>query len=699
MEKGFKQDPTSPSREEGKKRRAPRKMKTLLPSEDGELIATPVQRKKGNGKRLPRKNDEKKSKIEDEPVDVESSKDKQGDVPCFVAQSALILPFNVKISALGEPINSIITEKLLSREIKYWSSANDQISSSIMWRMYTWEDVPPEVGELNILFRQHVVWSPEKRYQDEKTWTCRRFVMNEDPRVSLFDKVQIHTIQNGQPVSYQGRFSNIELLLFPMGCLMVVIHVDWIATGSGDGASDTINLSDVRTLFYVSKYRDKVDSVCDGWTFKSTEDGDDALRGRKSEQFSQVEDSLGRYVFGAKYLDHTISLRNLCYWLLSFADGPRFDPSGDAPSECLERTNSSLSFIDPVQRTTIAERPLDLLLNHRKPEKIVLTTLEHTRHAIHHSTVVLEQEIPEEMLHEYLFHLKRAFGQKNRPPPGLTKSSIGKVLIWRKNRYIGTSREGTVSLSWPSTQDKAKQDFEVHNWHKKFQGIYLTLLLFVLGERMVFLELSDLASSQAEKLRFREDTNLKEIKRCRDALRNLATRMVRYTLSMCSDVGGISEYSEFFSVIRQVFAVPDLRNELSNELKDVLAAVESNYMEEERAQRENEEKENRIRRERQKKEKARKNDQDQQFAIVSSLLGALTIPFVLITGIFGMNLTSLPDPSFLSVILINLAFSGLIFLILMVVRFGKIPSIWTFKSDRDIGRLTTTDEESNLLSN
>jgi len=692
MEKGSKQDSLSPVREDAKKRRPPRKMmKTFLPDEDGELITTPMLKKKGNGKRNQRKNDERKSKTEDEPVDVEPTKDKQRDVACYVAQSALILPFNVKISALGEPINMIITERLLSREIKYWSSNNENITSSNLWRMYTWEDVPPEVGDLNILFRQHVVWSPEKKFQDEKTWTCRRFVMNDDPRTSLFDKVQIHTIQNGQPVSYQGRFSNIELLLFPMGCLIVVIHVDWIPTASGDGASEHINLSDVRTLFYVSKYRDKVEAVCDGWTFKVPEDGDDVFKGRKAEIFSQVESSLGRSFCGAKYFDQPISLRTLCYWLVSFAEDPRFDPTGDAPESSLERSCSSGSFNEPIQRTTIAERPIDLLLQHRRPEKVVLTTLEHTRHAIHHSTVVLEHEIPEDMLHEYLFHLKRAFGQKNRPPP---ETSIGRELIWRKNRYIGTSREGTVSLSWPSTLEKSKNDFEVRSWHRKFQGIYLTLFLFVLGERMVFLELSDLASSQAEKLRFREDTTLAQMKGCRDSMRNLATRMVRYTLSMCSDVGGISEYSEFFSVIRQVFAVPDLRNELSNELKDVLAAVESNYLEEERTQRENEEKENRIRRERHKREQARKNDQDQQFAIVSSLLGALTIPFVLITGIFGMNLSSLPDPNFVSVILVNLISSGLIFLVLMVVRFGRIPWFWKSKPERDPVR--TSDEEASL---
>ncbi len=54
--------------------------------------------------------------------------------------------------------------------------------------------------------------------------------------------------------------------------------------------------------------------------------------------------------------------------------------------------------------------------------------------------------------------------------------------------------------------------------------------------------------------------------------------MVRYTLSMSSnDCGGSSEFSEFFMTIRKVMGIPELRAELSSELKDVLAVVESNY--------------------------------------------------------------------------------------------------------------------------
>lgn len=33
---------------------------------------------------------------------------------------------------------------------------------------------------------------------------------------------------------------------------------------------------------------------------------------------------------------------------------------------------------------------------------------------------------------------------------------------------------------------------------------------------------------------------------------------------------------------------------------------------------------------------------DQQFDVALSIFGSITVPFILISGIFGMNLTSLP---------------------------------------------------------
>jgi len=92
---------------------------------------------------------------------------------------------------------------------------------------------------------------------------------------------------------------------------------------------------------------------------------------------------------------------------------------------------------------------------------------------------------------------------------------------------------------------------------------------------LVFLQLSDLAAAQAEHLNISQGS-FEALRHSRNRLRDLSSRMVRYTLSMTSnDCGGITEYSEFFTSLRVVFGIPELREELSGELKDVLALLES----------------------------------------------------------------------------------------------------------------------------
>lgn len=100
------------------------------------------------------------------------------------------------------------------------------------------------------------------------------------------------------------------------------------------------------------------------------------------------------------------------------------------------------------------------------------------KRAYHHSVIVIDREPNQEQINEYLFHLRRAYGQRNRPQSLVEQGTIDRVLIQRQNRYIALSRVGTVSLSWPSGHNNK---FEVEQWHKKFLGIYLMLALHVHG--------------------------------------------------------------------------------------------------------------------------------------------------------------------------------------------------------------------------
>ena len=140
----------------------------------------------------------------------------------------------------------------------------------------------------------------------------------------------------------------------------------------------------------------------------------------------------------------------------------------------------------------------------------------------------------------------------------------------------------------------------------------------------VLFEISDLAASQADnvKLVALENANFDEIKASRQRLRELAALMVRYTLSMSSnDCGGNSDYSEFFTAVRRVFNIHELRAELSAELKDVLAVVESHYLEEERRERDQAEMERRKNREVQLNMRQQRDFHDQRLGLVLSILG------------------------------------------------------------------------------
>lgn len=521
---------------------------------------------------------------------------------CLNARTALIIPFLYKT----ETTSAYHWFEELSQR-KYPTSLGD----IPLWQPT--EISYKEVYDLKPHFRQ-VLGVREKTYTPERTWTAHRLSLNEIARQDLFLKVKLFLVQSGNEMGYDAEFESIELIMYPRGASLLVIHVNWVPTWKKEKAN--ITLDEFRSLIYVGRYKKKMENVCNGWGlhYEQEELSEALLRRLKS--------NLGENLYEAKFHGKTLSLSELANWLICLP--------GESPDHPPHRIDTP-------------------------------------RHALHHSTVVINKEPSEESLNEYLFHLRRAFGQKNRPPPN-SAGVLGRVLVWRRNKYIGLSREGTVSLSWPISGNEETFTFEVNHWHKKFQGLYLILALHVLGEKVVFEELSELAAIQAENLT--TDSTFEQMQRQRNRLRNLASVMTRYTVSMSSsDCGGTTEYSEFFISLREVFGVPELREELSGELKDVLAVVESNYLEEERRQRDAEEEQRRTRNEILQRIKKERSSHRQRFEIMLSIFGSITAPFVIVSGIWGMNLSNLPQIDFWMLILITSVASifMLIFLTFMLL--------------------------------
>lgn len=116
--------------------------------------------------------------------------------------------------------------------------------------------------------------------------------------------------------------------------------------------------------------------------------------------------------------------------------------------------------------------------------------------------------------------------------------------------------------------------------------------------------------------------------------------MTSYTLQMSGDdCGGLIEYLEFFTATRKVFAIENQRQELSSELHEVLAIMESNYAEETQKFK--------------KIEKLNESIGDRRrliwdltlsvrisasiFPLYTQIISLFSIPYLTVSGIFGMN--------------------------------------------------------------
>jgi len=267
--------------------------------------------------------------------------------------------------------------------------------------------------------------------------------------------------------------------------------------------------------------------------------------------------------------------------------------------------------------------------------------------------------------------------KKNRPPvESHITSTTYKILTLLENRHIAMSRTGTISLSWPSGSE---DDFEINYWWKKFQGIYLILHSHVLGEKSVLLELSNLSADYGKLLKLLETPEIFKLNlsETRKELFSLATLLTRYTIEMSpDDCGGLSEYADFFTTFRSIFGIWSHRNELREEIQDVLALVESTYLEEQRKSLEFEKRA--ILAEKRYKwalERIREKHQ-QSFDRLVAIISSIVLPLSIMGAIFGMNLTDLPKPPFWGTMFVTFGLGLFLFAVFMwVIMKGSSESI------------------------
>ncbi|EFA74900.1 hypothetical protein PPL_11934 [Heterostelium album PN500] len=589
------------------------------------------------------------------------------DIGCLVTKTALIIPF--QYSNHQSPTTYWL-QGLLDRRL----IAKDGKSSVAVWQMQT--VLPRELEELSRQFK-NIIGVNQKDIDAKSTWRCRRLQMTEKAQAMVFPQPKLWTVEEGegqQPknIYKQVKFESVNLIVYPLGVGILVFNIDWMpevghvhedasSHHSNMGPSKTFPLEEFRTWLYVSKFRHKVRKVANGWSFKElvvdttqqqtqqqpgqhqhTGDINVNQQGEKQSQQQQqaqqvpssmksqevIEEShlesIGRKMVKSIYKDKTVSLNTIANWLLLVAS--------EDPNNLIPKVGTG-------------------------------------GHAHHHTTVILDRQPSYLTLQTYLFHLRRALGQKNRPPLNEMNDDqngmLDRILVPRLNRYIGISREGIACISW-SVENQ--HESSVLNWHSKFQGVYLVLALHAHAERAVLEELSTMASLQAESMRLEfERTTLDELTNSR----GLAKLVARFTISMSSDdCGGQSEFSEFFLAMRRVFGIPSQRKELREELEDTLALLENDYLEERRRVKFEEQRDERADRDRAKIQRYKKENAKYRYELLVSAFSAFTIPAVLLSSIYGMNLEDLPILPFYAIILIMIVVSLILLSVFMLVKRG-----------------------------
>ena len=222
------------------------------------------------------------------------------------------------------------------------------------------------------------------------------------------------------------------------------------------------------------------------------------------------------------------------------------------------------------------------------------------------------------------------------------------------------SRDSVVSIKQHSSSKN--YDFTTESFWKVYQILSLQVLIEYLGCMQFNYQIAKIAYQDKDK----------------DKLTHLIKHMHQFRLGInLVDFSRRATHAEYYAVLRDVFNIDKLIDELSNEVKDVLEIISMIQEEENEQRRENdqiarekEREEERKRRDdeinRRQKEKDEKEQQDKQNAAefnrrqkekaeeaariaeaedarqrkqdtILSIIGAATIPFAILSGLMGMN--------------------------------------------------------------
>ena len=263
----------------------------------------------------------------------------------------------------------------------------------------------------------------------------------------------------------------------------------------------------------------------------------------------------------------------------------------------------------------------------------------------HH--VFLEKQPSDEEKQRILFYLSKARRLKEAVFVEYQQNSEFEIIYHKGfNHLLQITRESTVSIMWPSS---ASPPHEERNWGQRFLTKYQLLLLQVIGEYLCISELAFQGGAYAYKDKIKEEE-----------LESLMRNMNYFQLGVSiGDCGGNADAVQFYNTCRSAFDLRRLSLDLKQKVKDVYYLIGSKYQKQTQAMRETERKrreeekeatEKRYRDEQSRLEHERLQTQDRyqeekdnqerkerKRQRLFAVLGSLTVPFAIGSGMMGMN--------------------------------------------------------------
>jgi len=220
------------------------------------------------------------------------------DFLCLTAKTALMLPFkwsDPEEADLQAWFNSIMDRKI---RIKKKKEIN-------IWKEHL--KLSPDINDLDPNFRAGLgIYDGNVVDNDNLTYVkSKRLIMTHEALSYLFPHTVL--VANDLTLSKEAIYkpievSSVEIVSFRLGTAVLIFHVNWLLPG------EPLFLDELRTWLFLSKFRNKVKKVFQGWILNVDPDRD-----ANSYETESLGNRMCKTLFGKKI----VSLTTLGNWLLS----------------------------------------------------------------------------------------------------------------------------------------------------------------------------------------------------------------------------------------------------------------------------------------------------------------------------------------------------------------------------------------------